>query len=238
MNVTEKDLKAAYRRYLQSLRPETRHSCPPAADLIEFFRDDSPRRLKNRILDHVAGCGACAEEFEILLALDRKSRAFSAEIARLRSGSSVRKNGRRSRGFFGAVRWTLAGAGLAAAVLLLWLRPPGMFFPPNDPGPRRSADAVEIIPEAPNGRVDAAQFHVFRWRIEGREKGTMPCVVVLYDDALLEIWRSRPVQSELCPLPDDVWKALVPERPYFWGVSSAPGTGIFESDLATFSVRR
>lgn len=239
MNVTEKALKAAYRRYLRGLWPETRQNCPPSADLVEFFRDDSPRRHKNRILDHIAGCGACAEEFEILLTLDRKSRAFSAEVARLRAGASSGKKSRRmNRGFFGAVRWALAGAGLAAAVLILWLRPPGAVYSPDDPGPLRSVDAVAIIPEAPSGRVDTASSLVFRWRIEGWEKGTMPCVVVLYDDSLLEIWRSRPVQSNRCALPEDVRKALIPERAYFWGISSAPGTGIFESDLATFSVKR
>lgn len=238
MNVPEDALKAVYRRYLQDLRPATRRDCPPAADLILFFSDNAPRRIKKRVLDHLAGCGDCAEEFEVLLSIDRRIRNFSDEVARVFQASAIKGRKGMKRGFLGSVRWALAGAGLAAIALFLRLQPFEALFLPRDDGPRRSGASAEIILDAPRGRVDAAQPVVFRWRIEGFDGPAPSCVVALYDDTLLEIWRSQPDRDAACFLPAAVRESLVSGRDYFWGVSSGPGPSGLESGLASFSVER
>jgi len=238
LNIPDESLKAAYRSYLRGLWSATRRNCPPTADLIRFFSARSPRRFKMRVLDHVARCGACAEEFEILMGMDRQARAFSSEVARLRTPSGTVKNSKSSKGFLGSGRWLLASAGLAAVFLVLLLRLSEPGVAPDGVGMLRSAAPAEIIPEVPSGKVDTTAPLVFRWRFSGGKEEGATCVVFLYDDSLLQIWESPTSESQSCVLPREIQKSLVSGRTYFWGVSAAPGSACRESDLVPFSVGR
>ena len=237
MNIHDEYLKAAYRSYLDGLCRGSRKDCPPTADLIRFFSIGPQRRFKARVLDHVAGCGFCADEFEILMDMDRDARAFSTEVERLRKAEKHDERFRLNRGFIILSRWLFAGVGLAvvlAGILTLATR---LIKPPFDADPYRSADSSALILECPRGPVNGHSTLVFRWRSPDRKPGDA-YVVGLFDDSLRQFWISPPIEDLNMILPEEVQTILVPRRKYFWMVESRSGSSGAESDLELFIIEK
>jgi len=237
MNIHDEYLKAAYRSYLDGLRRGSRMDCPSTADLIRFFSAGPPRRFKARVLDHVAGCGFCADEFEILMDMDRDARAFSTEVERLRKAEKPDERIRSNLGFIILGRWLFAGVGLAfvlAGILTLATR---RIKPPFDADPYRSADSPALILECPLGPVNGHSTLVFRWSSPDRKPGDA-YVVDLFDDSLRQFWISPPVEDSYLILPEEVQKTLVSHRRYFWMIESRSGSSSTESDLELFTVEK
>ena len=99
MNISDDRLKRAYRSYVDGLCRGTRKDCPPPADLARFFSAGASRPFKAGILDHVAGCGSCAREFELFLAMARSTRAFAEQSAILLQAGTQDQNPRSSLRF-------------------------------------------------------------------------------------------------------------------------------------------
>jgi hypothetical protein len=235
MNVPDDYLKAAYRRYLDGRLPSSRKDCPPTADLIRFFSAGSTRRFKSRVLDHVAGCGLCADEFEILLDMDRDARAFSEKLERLRPADESAERRPRNRGFIAMSRWLFAGAELAAVFAGLLILATGRKRIPDDAETYRSADSQTILLEHPRGLVDGNSALMFRWRPPDRSS-TDTYVVSLFDDSLRQFWKSSPVEALTLILPREVQMTLVPHQKYFWMVAAHAESSSAESDLEVFII--
>ncbi|MCX6565235.1 MAG: hypothetical protein NTW38_02225 [Candidatus Aminicenantes bacterium] len=235
MNVPDEYLKAAYRRYLGGLLPSSRKDCPLTADLIRFFSAGSTRRFKSRVLDHVAGCGFCADEFEILLDMDRDARAFSAKLERLRNEDGPAERRLLNRGFIAMGRWLFVGAGLAAVFAGILILATGRMRIPDDAETYRSGDSQTILLEHPRGPVDGNSALVFRWRPADRRPADA-YVVSLFDDSLRQFWKSPPVESLTLILPREVQMTLGPHQKYFWMVAALAESGSAESDLELFII--
>lgn len=236
MSLSLDRLKSAYRAYLQGLVPKTRTSCPPPSELMRFFSNTSSRRFKSRILDHVAGCGLCAAEFEIGLGMDRAARAFTAAAAKLAEEAQETASPRKStRGFWGLGRIAALGASLtalAAGIMILAGRPTSL--PVDEPLVLRATSApLSIRLEAPLGSVDLNAAVAFLWRAGDGSLGG-PCHVSLFDDTLVRIWEGWTTNSGSLFLPQAVQISLVAGRRYYWGISVFSGDEAVDSDLAEF----
>ena len=237
MNIHDEYLKAAYRSYLDGLRGGSRKDCPPTADLIRFFSIGPPRRFKARVLDHVACCGFCADEFEILVDMDREARAFSMEVERLRKAEKLDERLRLDRGFIVLGRWLFAGVGLAVVLAGILTLATNRIKLPFDADPYRSADSPALILECPRGLVNGYSTLVFRWHSPDRKAGGA-YFVSLFDDSLRQFWISPPIEELHLILPEEVQTTLVPRRRYFWMVKSRSGSSSTESDLELFMVEK
>jgi len=237
MNARDEDLKAAYRSYLDGLRPDSRKDCPPTADLIRFFSAGSARRFKARVLDHVAGCGFCADEFEILLDMDRNARAFSAELERLRQAGKPAEHRRLNRGFIVLGRWLCVGAGLAVVLAGLLTLATRRIKTPFDADTYRSAESPALFLECPLGPMDGNSALIFRWRTPNRKPGDA-YVVSLFDDSLRQFWISPPVEDSNLILPEEIQMTLVPRQKYFWMVETRSEFSSAESNLELFIVEK
>jgi len=229
-------LKSAYRSYLQGLVPKTRKDCPPPSELMRFFSEDTSRRFKSRILDHIAGCGPCAEEFEIGLGMDRAARAFTAAAAKLAEEAQKTATPRKStRGFWGLDRLAAAGVGLAAlaaGILILAGRPTISSL--DEPLVLRAgSEPISIRLDAPLGQVDSNAAITFLWRAGDVSLGES-CHVSLFDDTLVRVWEGRTINSGSLFLPQAVQISLVAGRRYYWGISVFSGDEKVDSDLAEF----
>lgn len=235
-NLSLDRLKRAYRTHLRGLAPDTRLDCPPPAELMRFFSDDASRGLKTRILDHVAGCGPCADEFEILMEIDRAARALGESTAKLagsRSGTPFRK--RETRGFWSLGRLAATGAGLAAAAAWIFILGDRTMNPrPDEPDVLRVVKApAGIRLDGPAGPVDAGTAVAFRWSLGGDPAGA-EILVCLYDESLACLWESQTDDAGVFFLPQDIQVTLIPGRRYYWGVTLLSVGDGADSDLNEF----
>jgi len=232
-------LKTAYREYVRGLNPPTRADCPPIDELTRFFCSQTSRRRKDRILDHVSRCGPCAEEFDMLIGVDRAARSFADSAGHLAPGPAQRFRPRkRTRGFWALGRLAAAGAGLAAVALGLWIALGRPTSPPDDDMALRSVGqdpAITLV--GPAGSVDEQTKIAFRWRISG-EYANASWVISLFDDSLILIWESAPSAAGQILLPPDIQASLGRGRKYYWGISLVSEESESDSDLAAFWIER
>jgi hypothetical protein len=174
-----------------------------------------------RVFDHVAQCAACGEIYRGVATLRHEAPGFGVPVvARLRPGRSAR-----------AWQWVFAGAGLAAALVLvaLWMRPVPATGPAGG-GELRSGPSGSPVPLSPRGRIVAVSA-VFRWepvadaRAYRVELLTPPSTVVWSSDELTtteahwpaglrpapgrSYWRVGAIPSWSRSTADVVWSPLV-----------------------------
>lgn len=238
MNISDDRLKRAYRSYVDGLCRGTRKDCPPPADLARFFSAGASRPFKAGILDHVAGCGSCAREFEIFLAMDRSTRDFAEKSTILLQAGKKDQKPRSSRGFIVLGRWLFAGVGFAAASgLFLFLARKPADGPAAAAEVFRSGRAPGLSLNYPRGTVEGRSALVFSWRPVERSAGET-YVVNLFDDALRRIWISPVIKETSLVLPEEIGRSLEFRRRYYWMVERSSLSPASESDLVPFTLVR
>src|SRR5688500_4880123 len=75
--MNDDDLKAVYRR---SSHPLDRTDCPSADQLFAFATGAAGAPERERLADHVAGCGACAEEVRLIRSLEPWSEGLARRL--------------------------------------------------------------------------------------------------------------------------------------------------------------
>jgi len=186
--------------------------------LARFFSAGASRPFKAGILDHVAGCGSCAREFEIFLAMDRSTRDFAEKSAILLQAGKKDQKPRSSRGFIVLGRWLFAGVGFAAASgLFLFLARKPADGPAAAAEVFRSGRAPGLSLNYPRGTVEGRSALVFSWRPVERSAGET-YVVSLFDDALRRIWISPVIKETSLVLPEEIGRSLEFRRRYYWMV--------------------
>jgi len=80
MNISLKQLRDYYRRYLLALPYKHSKPCPKEDDIFRSFDPIYPKRLKFRLLHHIASCPNCTELFDICLTLNRAMCTLDKDI--------------------------------------------------------------------------------------------------------------------------------------------------------------
>jgi hypothetical protein len=71
MKITQDELKSLYRSHIQRRVPPSRAECPPPEIIFQAFEPSTPSSEKAKIVDHMAGCSHCFQEFELWLHFSR-----------------------------------------------------------------------------------------------------------------------------------------------------------------------
>ena len=237
MNIPHKDLCAFYRSFVGTRLPESRKNCPPLDDLVRFFKPGTPRRHKTKIIDHIAQCAFCTEEFDLILTVKRGSDEMEKEIDTFLDSEFLRtKSQNRPRQAFSQPFWRYAAlligiVSLSLSLLTFLNRSPVQFF--RQHVWRGPADSDFQLLE-PLNRWQEKSRVVFRWK---ECKGADSYVLELYDPSLKLIWESPELAATKYALPFTIANSLSVSYTYFWMVTAKLKNGnAVESGLGNFTI--
>jgi len=224
------DLRAIYRAYAASQRPSGRKRCPSISAIASSFDPGASRRKKKRIIDHLSECSCCREEFDLFFRLQEIPwNARRASASRQAGGSPhdiSRAGGPSTFPLWRSAALTL-GFGLIASILLLFLQR----WQPSEVQRTENQTVVLVSPAA---ALAVSKEIVFRWK---ELPSAQHYILELFDEALLPVWVSPPLQDRQVRLPDDTRREIRPGSSYYWMVTAFSGQAkIGESKLANFRI--
>lgn len=205
------DLEALHRR---STAPADRAGCPSAEALFSLV--DPAASLdpaeRERLVDHVAACSACAEELRLMRSLGPWSESLAARLTEAGEAPRVpppRALRARRRLFRPLALAAVLAAAVGGAVLLRQNLP----LLPTTPEVERGAAAAEVSPEPDS--VLQAPPETLRWAAQA---GAVRYRVKLYDEEANLLWNGPASRQPRVPLPPAVRNRLHPGAAYFWVV--------------------
>jgi hypothetical protein len=196
--------------------------CPPSDDLVRLVTREAGRKERRRTLDHVAGCGECAQILRSLLRL-------SDEVDRITGKAEPRKKPMLIRGRRAALAALAGLAGLLVvtyAVIRLTERPVV-----------RGTTGVEVRLVSPKAGAALAGADIeLRWEAVPKAAGYR---VELFDRSLAKLWGSAALTEVRLRLPAEARATLHEGETYFWRVTATLDDGQeLQSKLAEFSIRK
>jgi len=240
MNISHKDLTAAYRSFLRSRRPASRKDCPEIEELWKLFDRRTRERTKSKLLGHIGQCSFCSEDFLSLLEIRRATADLEFEIGHWRDLDIPLKEAcdqRLSNTIAGRKRWQFAflAAGsfiIAAALFIFFLSVP---FSPRIPDRIRDHPQIGIalLQPTPGAVLRKGELR-FRWE----KTGSIDAYVLeMFDSSLARIWRSGILlESDQAP-PPEILATLLKGKRYFWMVTGYDQNGkTIESALSGFLI--
>jgi hypothetical protein len=224
------DLRTIYRAYAESRKPVDRTRCPSVQEIADSFDPGASRRKKKRIIDHLSACSYCREEFDLCFRLqtvpERGRHEPEGRKAAGLPGSPLPAVGPGAFPIWRAASLVL-GFGLIISALLILFRGTELIDVQRTEGP----GVVLVSPLAPQ---PASIELIFRW--EGYP-AAQHYVLELFDETLLPVWISPPIQDPRLKLPDDMGPKIRPGSSYYWMVTAYAGQDkIGESGLAHFKI--
>lgn len=224
-------LRELFQGYADAKRPLSRQGCPDPAEIAASFEPTASRRLKRRIVDHISECSFCREEFTMLV------EAGVGEAAAAEPPERSRRDSQPGFDVRGRPRpvpiWRLAAALLGTALMITSFI---MVVRQRERWTvlRSGSAAIRLLAPKPDQAVSGPP--VCRWK---DRTAADHFVLELFDEALLPVWTSGPVQGSELRIPNEIYAGLRPGRRYFWLVTGYSGrvtTG--ESPMGRFVVRR
>jgi hypothetical protein len=225
MRTNDRDLKRAYRSYIQSRPAPEGKGCPSPEDIWRMLGKRRKRKSKARMMDHITNCATCYAEFEAFLEICRAERHLARDVQEKAAGPETR-------------RFSLAWRYMAAALLFLAMAGSAIFLTKwlsiakKPPERGRLSGQLRLI--APGSHRSLGLPIIFRW--EGIT-GVEYYAIEIFDSSLLPIWKSPRTVGNSCEVPPSVEKSMRKRTPYFWMLTAfrQDGTKI-ESSLEEFEL--
>jgi hypothetical protein len=210
-------------------RPAPR-SCPPAERIWEAVEPPEGSVDGNReVIDHVAACPDCAEEWRLALALRREEEAEAEDGARARGAERVaRPRVLRFPAWAAAAAVALLALGVAGIV---WLQAPAESpSPVYRAGGEAAGETIESL--LPEGEPLPRSEPVLRWTpvpggtTNDATRGTVYEVVVSGEDLLSRIAEASGLEEPRYRIPDDVLEDLPDGFQIHWNVEATTADGV------------
>lgn len=196
--------------------------CPPPDDLVRLVTGEAGRKERRRTLDHVAGCGECAQILKSLLRL-------SDEVDRIIGKPEPRRKPKLIPGRRAALA---ALAGLAGLLVVTY----AVIRLTERPVVRGTTGAEVRLVSPKTGAALAGADIELRWEAVPRTAGYR---VELFDRSLAKLWGSAALTEVRLRLPAEARATLHEGETYFWRVTATlDDDQELQSKLAEFSIRR
>lgn len=224
MKTSERDLKRAFRDYVQSSSCTRKKDCPSPEEIWGLFAGQGSARRKAKLVDHITSCSFCFQEFDAFLEM---SRAQGRLIYDVQSRFVERP---RTAPF--PLVWRYVTALLAFIVILaaalLTTKWSGLLERAEERG--RLSGQIRLL--APSQRPAPRLPLFFKWEaIPGAEY----YVIEIFDDSLLPFWKSPQLTGVGYELPMSVKGKLEKGKTYFWMLTAFSRDGAkAESSLEEF----
>lgn len=223
--------KRAYQESPEYPNPPDRSHCTSPEALAKSFEPGASRRVKKRIVDHLSKCSHCQEEFKFyheLQSVHQRLGLIEGHDARRAPAKKPRFDERPiSRPVWSYVSLFL-GLALISSVVLV-------FFQSTDLSDMEREEASAIILNYPQHSHNINDELFFRWE---ELPSVQRYVLELFDDSLLPVWTSPPIQGHQVLLPSQIRPLLKAGKSYYWMVTAFSGSEkVAESKLTQFVVQ-
>ena len=226
MKTTERELKRAYREYVQSSPGAKTGDCPASEEIWSLFAGGTPGKRKAGMMEHITDCSSCFREFETFLEMSRAEENLAQEVR-------SRFRGRR-RAVSLPMVWRYVTAFLVLIVILAaamlstrWL---GLTRKPEERG--RLSGQLRLLAPDPYSTLRAPL--IFRWEEVERSEYY---IIEIFDDSLLPFWKSPQLKGISYELPSPVKEKIERGKSYFWMLTAFSQGGLkTESALEEFKL--
>jgi hypothetical protein len=227
MKITFDDLKSAYKSHIKRRVPLSREGCPSPENILSVFESSASFEDKERVVNHLAGCSYCTQEFELCRGLFREQgKALEDMLGWLRKNDRCAGiRGKRSNILAslsgprvqGRPLWKLAVGFLSAAVLigLSFIGVKLLVTAPELRERGRLPGQVHLISPVEGEKIKFPP--VFRW--EGTP-GAEYYNLEIFDRTLLPLWKSPRIEGLRYELPPDAAKFIKKDEVYFWTITA------------------
>jgi hypothetical protein len=228
MNIDDETLRRVFssrRLSVQEAFPDKR--CPGESDVSLFFEASTPRKKKKELVDHIFGCPACLQLFQLLLEYDRTQASTMTETP---------AEARQQPPTPAPSRWKFLRLVPAVPLLFLALVAVGLLTNLPRGGALRSGEKTSPVIELvrPAGKLSEFRRPVFKWK---RTTGADHYVIQIFDQELRPLWKSEVLYIQSFELPSSVSEILLPGRSYFWMVIAfSKDERPTESELVGFTI--
>jgi hypothetical protein len=221
------DLKTIYRAYAASRTSLDRKRCPSVQAIADSFDPRASRRKKKRIIDHLSECSYCREEFELYFRLQSIPGDAGQAPVNPEAADDFSPTARLAAFPIWRYAALVLGFGLIISILMIFFRGWELSEVQRTEGP-------SVVLVSPVAAQAALKELAFRWK---EFPSAQYYILELFDEALLPVWVSLPLQDRRLTLPDDIGRKIRPGRSYFWMVTAYSGQAkIGESSLASFRI--
>jgi hypothetical protein len=224
MKTNDRDLKKAYREYVQNASGAQKADCPSPEEIWKLFAGKTSEKRTTRLVDHITACSSCFREFEAFLEISRAEGSLAREVqSRFRS---------QPRKVPLPMVWRYVTALLILIVILgavmlstRWLAPAKQ---PEDRG--RFSGQLRLL--APGQEPKLRAPLIFKWEGIARSEYY---VIEIFDDSLLPFWKSSQLSGTSYELPSSVKEKMERRKSYFWMLTAfSQGGAKTESALEEF----
>jgi hypothetical protein len=235
MKVNDNDLKKYYQEYIEGKSPSSSRGCPSRVDLVKAFNPKTSEKQKTKIVDHIAKCHNCAEEFEIIRQIFKASQKMATEIEELLSLEEKKEEIKKRARFFPRYLSWAAVLIVFAIALTLILNYSGLLEKERERG--TGEVKIQLIVPGEGAKVVKQlkdQPLLFKWR---SMPDTKFYIFKLFNEALIPIYESDKIFDNHFAIPADLYKGLLVEKNYFWMVIGyTEKDKKVESDLQEFNL--
>ena len=246
MKITHEQLKSSYKSHIRRQVPSSRQGCPSPELILRAFEASTSSEDKEKVVNHMAGCSHCLQEFELWLSFFREQDKALRDITGwtkpegkeaivqgqkpkiLESGLGPRVQKRPSW------RWAFGLILFAAIASLLFVGIRKFFVNSRLEERGRLPGQIRLITPVQGQKVQIP--FVFRWEgIPGAEGYNLE----VFDRTLLLLWKSPRIDARRYELPPEAQPLIKKAGGYFWTITAWLKDGMKrESPLEEFTVDR
>jgi hypothetical protein len=226
MKTNDRELKKAYREYVQNTSGTREKVCPGSEEIWSLFSGKISRKRRARMVDHITACSSCFREFEAFLEITR----VEGNLARGIQSRFPKQPRRIPRPMVWRYVTALLIFVAVLAVAMLSTRWPSHVKRSEERG--RLSGQIRLL--APGQNSPLGTPLIFRWEELARSEYY---IIEIFDDSLLPFWKSPRLTGSSFELPSPVKEKLDRRKRYFWMLTAfSQGGTKSESALEEFSL--
>lgn len=207
-------LRAAFAAPAGKAAPEP-EACPPSDTIWLAIRGELPPGELRGILDHIATCPACAEDWRIAMAFEEESRTAANAAQAAQAAQAVTAAGKTwHRG------WMAAAAAILVAVVWSQIPPPPPVGPPIDRGPQHRVEST-LVDNAPLPR----QSFTLYWRGIPEAASYNLTVTAVADGIMTPVHEAKGLTSTSYTVPEADLANLKSGTKILWNVTPVSRDG-------------
>jgi len=243
IKIRNKELRNLYKAYIMENAPPSRKNCPPVKKIINSFESKIHEKQKTKIINHIANCFYCSQEFEFILETLRYEKRLNKEIYNILEFRSDRTYIKKriekyishlkkiQKIFFPKFIWRYALLLLGIVIITSSI----IIFQVSEKREYRGTNLQKInLIEPINGKYSKF-FLPFKWN---EYNDSYYYILELFDETLFPIWKSDKILSNHIVLPYKIAKKLGKNKTYYWMITAFLLDGEkIESDIKEFTVK-
>lgn len=209
MKLNNFDLRQIFLANIEDNTPSTRKICPPPKKLLQLFREKKSDKQKTRIIDHIAGCYHCAQEFKFILKAIRFEEDMNQAIKDMLGTKKIGISPKR-------ISWRFVNSAVGIFVILIIIT--ALIIPNGQKSVKYRSSAVsQINLFFPKEKSIPKSALIFKWE---KVKDSEFYVFELYDETLYHVWSSNKIFENNFMLSKDISSQLKANKTYFWMISA------------------